>query len=657
MSYAGNLLSRSVQPIAPRCGLASGGTAWWSSYAAILTRSTYVMPASVGGASDIQVVAGNFSPAAYPEDNTNAISTSACLEYNGSVYLFTWGSATSGVQANSALIPSGARVKSDPLPVYIPAGASYAIRKLDRADPPMLTAAVASGAVSAITVTSQGVGGWTQPPAVTLSGGGGSGASAAAAINAAGQITGVTITSGGSGYTSAPTATIATQIPVGRNGDPELGEFMAFYAAGGSVPTSPFGADLVTTAATGAGGTTLTFASTSAAGFNGAAVAIGAVVNAPGLLPQTKVMALSSTTLTISPAATGVTAGTMVRVLANRSVNTNAGNGPLAVLGRVKNRSAAVIIFGDSIAAGRFAQGTLTTSAGSASGSTTLTFASTATLTAVPGVSLTPALYPGMELPVYTGVNGGVVGGTTVAAITGTTVTLSQPLTAAVASGATITFGRQYDSLGNIGYIEKGLVTGYGTAGLAPAAPFSNMALSGDTLTNFLLNGGGLRKMSFLGEGWTHAFDEYGINDWSSSAFTTLAAYQAAKVAFWNILGTYGIKVVACTVLPETTSTDGWMTAGNQTAKNSSFAVGGLESQGNDWLRAQVSAGVLWDVVDAATAASTAQDSQIWSTVTLNNGGAATAYAMTLDGVHPVGPGQAPLAAAVAARIAAGTLC
>jgi len=46
------------------------------------------------------------------------------------------------------------------------------------------------------------------PPAVTISGGGGSGATATASVSSTGLVTGILITSGGSGYTSAPTVTI-----------------------------------------------------------------------------------------------------------------------------------------------------------------------------------------------------------------------------------------------------------------------------------------------------------------------------------------------------------------------------------------------------------------------------------------------------------------
>ena len=46
------------------------------------------------------------------------------------------------------------------------------------------------------------------PPSVTISGGGGTGATATATVSSTGIVNGITITSGGSGYTTAPTVTI-----------------------------------------------------------------------------------------------------------------------------------------------------------------------------------------------------------------------------------------------------------------------------------------------------------------------------------------------------------------------------------------------------------------------------------------------------------------
>ena len=71
------------------------------------------------------------------------------------------------------------------------------------------TATIDSGAVNAITVTDGGEYYKSAlPPTVTITGGGGSGATATATVSSAGLVTGITITSGGSGYSSTPTVEI-----------------------------------------------------------------------------------------------------------------------------------------------------------------------------------------------------------------------------------------------------------------------------------------------------------------------------------------------------------------------------------------------------------------------------------------------------------------
>ena len=71
------------------------------------------------------------------------------------------------------------------------------------------TATIDSGAVNAITITDGGEHYKSAlPPTITITGGGGSGATATATISSAGIVTGATITSGGTGYTSVPTVTI-----------------------------------------------------------------------------------------------------------------------------------------------------------------------------------------------------------------------------------------------------------------------------------------------------------------------------------------------------------------------------------------------------------------------------------------------------------------
>jgi len=63
--------------------------------------------------------------------------------------------------------------------------------------------------VDSITITDSGLHyNSALPPTVTISGGGGNGATATASVSSTGLVTGILITSGGTGYTSAPTVTI-----------------------------------------------------------------------------------------------------------------------------------------------------------------------------------------------------------------------------------------------------------------------------------------------------------------------------------------------------------------------------------------------------------------------------------------------------------------
>ena len=71
------------------------------------------------------------------------------------------------------------------------------------------TATTDGDAVDSITITDSGLHyNSALPPTVTISGGGGNGATATASVSTTGLVTGILITNGGSGYTSAPTVTI-----------------------------------------------------------------------------------------------------------------------------------------------------------------------------------------------------------------------------------------------------------------------------------------------------------------------------------------------------------------------------------------------------------------------------------------------------------------
>jgi len=71
------------------------------------------------------------------------------------------------------------------------------------------TAAITGDAVSSFTIPDGGEHYKSAlPPTVTITGGGGSGATGTAVVSATGIVTGITVSSGGTGYTSAPSVTI-----------------------------------------------------------------------------------------------------------------------------------------------------------------------------------------------------------------------------------------------------------------------------------------------------------------------------------------------------------------------------------------------------------------------------------------------------------------
>jgi hypothetical protein len=74
-------------------------------------------------------------------------------------------------------------------------------------EPATAVATITAGFVTAITVTSGGSG-YTSEPTVTITGGGGSGAAAKAILS--GDKVAVVVLTAGSGYTSAPTVSIET---------------------------------------------------------------------------------------------------------------------------------------------------------------------------------------------------------------------------------------------------------------------------------------------------------------------------------------------------------------------------------------------------------------------------------------------------------------
>ncbi len=119
--------------------------------------------------------------------------------------------------------------------------------------------------------------------------------------------------------------------------------------------------------------------------------------------------------------------------------------------------------------------------------------------------------------------------------------------------------------------------------------PWINMAHSSDAFANFNLARGHHRRLA-IANGCTHAVCAYGFNDIHVSS-ASLATLQAAAIPTWGLLTRRGMKVHQTTIPPQTSSTDGWLTVGNQTTVS---APKDTVRQGfNDWLRggAPMSAG------------------------------------------------------------------
>ena len=152
--------------------------------------------------------------------------------------------------------------------------------------------------------------------------------------------------------------------------------------------------------------------------------------------------------------------------------------------------------------------------------------------------------------------------------------------------------------------------------------PFVSVAKAGESAQQFAdLVTSRRRRVLMTLSGWI--FFTYGVNDIYGSR--TLSQVQADTTTILTWARNRGLKVAMTTLTPRTTSTDQWITTGNQTIVGSgSFNVVRLGY--NAWVRA--GAGGLADlVVELADATETARDSGVWK--------ADAAGPYTADGIHP----------------------
>lgn len=115
-----------------------------------------------------------------------------------------------GFQPPPAKQKKGAQVTMDPI---------YVTFKYPREVAPYVPAVV--GRVTSITVTAGGTG-YTSAPAVAITGGGGTGATATATVDSTGAVVSIAVTNAGSDYTSAPTVAITGGAGAGAAATPNV---------------------------------------------------------------------------------------------------------------------------------------------------------------------------------------------------------------------------------------------------------------------------------------------------------------------------------------------------------------------------------------------------------------------------------------------------
>ena len=116
---------------------------------------------------------------------------------------------------------------------------------------------------------------------------------------------------------------------------------------------------------------------------------------------------------------------------------------------------------------------------------------------------------------------------------------------------------------------------------VAANIPYHYCARGGETVfaVSPLTNNTGFRMRMAIVEGCTDAVSNYATNDFVGAR--TLAQVKADLLAFWGVLALRGVRVWQTTILPRTTSTDNWATAGNQTVPTWEASRTAL----NDWLK------------------------------------------------------------------------
>lgn len=186
---------------------------------------------------------------------------------------------------------------------------------------------------------------------------------------------------------------------------------------------------------------------------------------------------------------------------------------------------------------------------------------------------------------------------------------------------------------------------GYGHRAFQGKAGVINIALGAERSDQFLASAPTFRTR--FGQWCTDTFMGYGNND-VHQATNTFAVVAARLQTMWGLFAGMGTRVHAVTITPRTTSTDSWVTTGNQTVHSQNTVRIAI----NNWIRAgapQNTSGVavtpgtagsvpnpyITTIADVADAVESARDSGIWQAN------------FTGDGTHPTAAGAAAMATAV----------
>lgn len=109
--------------------------------------------------------------------------------------------------------------------------------------------------------------------------------------------------------------------------------------------------------------------------------------------------------------------------------------------------------------------------------------------------------------------------------------------------------------------------------------PYTHAANGGDAYRKRDSHRNAMQYPPAILDGATHAFGNFGANDFSQTR--PLLAFQRDAIRFWRWLSVNGIKYWQCTLTPYATSTDGWTTLEGQTP----HAQDWRRSEFNDWVR------------------------------------------------------------------------